>query len=78
MTSILGLTALGAFIYPLFRFLLPLENAARAQAITIPKSELPVNATKELMIGQTPSILINTRDKGFWPFPGSAPISAVW
>lgn len=68
LTSILGLSALGAFIYPLFRFLLPLENVAQARAITIPKSELPVNATKDLMIGQTPSILINTRDKGVLAF----------
>ncbi len=68
LTSILGLSALGAFIYPLFRYLLPLEKDARAQAVIIPKSSLPVNTTKEVMIGQTPAILINTRDKGVLAF----------
>ena len=68
LTSILGLTALGAFIYPLFRFLLPLQNAAKAQAIIIPKSQLPVNATKEVMIGETPSIVLNIQGKGILAF----------
>jgi cytochrome b6-f complex iron-sulfur subunit len=68
LTSILGLTALGAFIYPLFRFLLPLQNAAKAQAVIIPQSQLPINATKEVMIGQTPSIVLNIRGKGILAF----------
>ena len=68
LTSLLGLSALGAFIYPLFRFLLPLEIAARARAVTIPKKEIPINTTKDVMIGQTPAIILNIRDKGFLAF----------
>ena len=68
LTSLLGLSALGAFIYPLFRFLLPLEIAARARAVTIAKKEIPINATKDVMIGQTPAIILNIRDKGFLAF----------
>ena len=68
MTSVLGLSALGAFAYPLFRFLLPVESLARAKSVTLPKSEVPVNATKDLMIGPTPVIIINARDKGFLAF----------
>jgi cytochrome b6-f complex iron-sulfur subunit len=68
LTSILGLSALGAFAYPLFRFLLPVETGARLKAIEVPKSELPIGGNKDLMIGATPAILINTKDKGFLAF----------
>ena len=68
LTSILGLTALGALVYPLFRFLLPLEVSARARAITLAKTALPVNAIKDMMIGSTPAIILHTRDKGFLAF----------
>ncbi len=68
LTSILGLGALGAFAYPLFRFLLPVESLARVKSVTLAKSEVPVNATKDLMIGPTPVIIINARDKGFLAF----------
>lgn len=68
LTSILGLGALGAFAYPLFRFLLPVESAAQVKSITLPKSDLPVNTTKDLMIGVTPAILVNTKEKGFLAF----------
>lgn len=67
-TSILGMAAVGAFAYPLFRFLLPVESAAKLKSITLPKSELPVNTTKDLMIGVTPAILVNTKEKGFLAF----------
>lgn len=68
LTSLLGLSALGAFLYPLFRFLLPVETSARVRAIEVPKSELPIGGTKDLMIGVTPTILVNTKDKGFLAF----------
>jgi cytochrome b6-f complex iron-sulfur subunit len=68
LTSLLGLSALGAFTYPLFRFLLPLEISGRARAVTIAKKEIPINATKDVMIGQAPAIILNTRDKGFLAF----------
>ena len=68
LTSLLGLSVLGAFLYPLFRFLLPVETGARMRAVEVPKSELPPGATKDIMIGVTPAILINTRDKGILAF----------
>ena len=68
LTSLLSLSALGAFLYPLFRFLLPVETGARVRAIEVPKSELPIGGTKDLMIGVTPTILVNTKDKGFLAF----------
>ncbi len=68
LTSILGLTALGAFIYPLFRFLLPVEAALKATKVEIPKSDLPPGAFKDVMIGTTPAIIVNVKDKGFLAF----------
>jgi cytochrome b6-f complex iron-sulfur subunit len=68
LTTALGLTALGSFAYPLFRFLLPVESAVQAKSLTVPMSQIPVNATKDLMIGLTPAIIIHTRDKGFLAF----------
>ena len=68
MTSILGLSAAGAFAYPLFRFLLPIESGIKAKKLIIAKSDIPVNTTKDLMIGPSPGIIISTKDKGFLAF----------
>ena len=64
-TSILGLSALGAFVYPLFRFLSPSEATARGKLLKIPEAELPVDAVKDLLVMGTPSIIIHTKDKGY-------------
>jgi cytochrome b6-f complex iron-sulfur subunit len=68
LTSVLGLGALGTFAYPLFRFLLPIGAEAKAKSISLAKRDLPVDTTKDLMIGTTPSIVINSRDKGYVAF----------
>src|SRR5665648_171687 len=65
LASILGLSALGAFLYPLSRFLTPSEATGKAKPITIPQSELPIDAVKELLVMGTPSIIIHTKDKGY-------------
>ena len=65
LTSLLGATALGAFIYPLFRFLLPVETAARFKSLEVPESEVPLGGFKDLMIGVTPAIIVHTKEKGF-------------
>ncbi len=68
LTTALGVSAFGSLAYPLCRFLLPVEAAVKAKSIILPKSEIPVNTTKDLMIGLTPVIVLNTRDKGFLAF----------
>ncbi len=68
LTTLLGLTTLGAFIYPLVRFFLPVESAARVKSVEIPKNDVPVGTAKDLMIGTTPAIIVNARDKGFLVF----------
>ena len=68
LTSVLGLGALGAFAYPLFRFLLPIESGITAKKIIIAKRDIPLNSAKDLMIGPTPAIVINSKERGFIAF----------
>jgi cytochrome b6-f complex iron-sulfur subunit len=68
LTSILGLSALGAFAYPLFRFLLPVEAALAPKNLSIPIGEVPVNSTKDLLFGETPIIVLDIPDKGYLAF----------
>jgi len=68
LASILGLSAVGAFVYPLFRYLLPVEAALGPKNLSIPKAEVPVNATKDLLLGATPIIVLDIPDKGYLAF----------
>ncbi|MGA8141853.1 MAG: hypothetical protein WB948_14365, partial [Desulfobaccales bacterium] len=63
LASILGLSAIGAFAYPLFRYLLPVEGALGPKNLSIPKGEVPLNATKDLLFGATPIIVLDIPDK---------------
>jgi cytochrome b6-f complex iron-sulfur subunit len=65
LTSILGLSALGALLYPLIRFLSPIEATVATKKVRIPAKEIPVGATKDLLIRGVPSIIIHLSDKGF-------------
>lgn len=68
LASILGLSAVGAFVYPLFRYLLPVEAALGPKSLTIPKAQVPVNTTKDLLLGATPIIVLDIPDKGYLAF----------
>jgi len=68
LASILGLSASGAFLYPLFRFLLPVEAAYRVKKDEIPKSDVPLGGSYDLMVGVIPAVVVNTRSKGFVAF----------
>jgi cytochrome b6-f complex iron-sulfur subunit len=65
LASILGLTALGTFLYPLYRFLSPGAATTKEKPITIAQSALPVDAVKDLLIKGTPAIIIHSKDKGY-------------
>jgi cytochrome b6-f complex iron-sulfur subunit len=65
LASLLGLSALGAFLYPLMRFLTPLQTTIAAKKVNVPLKEIPVGMTKDLVIRGVPSIIIHTRDKGY-------------
>jgi cytochrome b6-f complex iron-sulfur subunit len=68
LTTALGLTALGSLAYPLFRFLLPIESSIKAKSVILPLSQLPVDTTKDIMVGLTPAIVLNIRGKGYLAF----------
>lgn len=65
LTSVLGLGALATLAYPLFRFLSPLVIRIKIKTITIPKSEIPKGATRNLLVGETPAIVIHREESGF-------------
>ncbi len=68
LTAVLGLGAAGTFVYPLFRFLLPLGAEAKAKAITVARRDLPLGTARDLTFGTMPAIVINSREKGYVAF----------
>ena len=69
LTSLLGLSALGTFLYPLLRLLSPIPAAVKGKInIVMAKAEIPAGAAKDFLIGDTPAIIINEGDKGFHVF----------
>jgi cytochrome b6-f complex iron-sulfur subunit len=65
LTSVLGLGALAGLAYPLLRFLSPLAIHLKTKVMVIPKSEIPAGATKNLLVGETPAIIIHREEAGF-------------
>jgi cytochrome b6-f complex iron-sulfur subunit len=65
LASLLGLSALGAFLYPLMRFLTPLQPTTAAKKVKVPLKDIPVGMTKDLVIRGVPAIIIHTNDKGY-------------
>lgn len=65
LTSILGVSALSAFTYPILRFLTPLKAKGKGESIVIAKREIPIEGAKDLVIGGVPAVLINRKDKGY-------------
>ncbi|MDH4265246.1 MAG: Rieske (2Fe-2S) protein [Deltaproteobacteria bacterium] len=63
--TLLGLTTVGSFVYPLVRFLAPAGRKADVKQITLKKSEIPVGTAKEIPLNNIPAIIINRPDKGF-------------
>jgi cytochrome b6-f complex iron-sulfur subunit len=63
--TILGLTTVGSFVYPLVRFLSPVGGKADPKRINLKKSEIPVGTAKEIPLNNIPAIIINRPEKGF-------------
>jgi cytochrome b6-f complex iron-sulfur subunit len=63
--TILGLTTVGSFVYPLVRFLSPVRGKADAKQIALKKSEIPIGTAKEIPLNNIPAIIINRPEKGF-------------
>jgi cytochrome b6-f complex iron-sulfur subunit len=61
----LGSTAFVSFAYPLFRFLEAPVTGSKIVRITIKKEDIPSGSVKDIVINNTPAIVINMPDKGF-------------
>ena len=61
----LGSTALVSFVYPLVRFLEPPGSGAQGGKTIVKRAEIPVGASKDIVVNNTPAIIINVPDKGF-------------
>jgi cytochrome b6-f complex iron-sulfur subunit len=59
LTSILGLSALSALAYPLVRFLFFVKTSSKRTTVIIPRGTLAVGAAKNLLVGETPAIIIH-------------------
>ena len=65
LLGILGTTFLVSFVYPLLRFLEPPGSEAQGGKTTIKKAEIPAGSAKDIVVNNTPAIIINVPDKGF-------------
>jgi cytochrome b6-f complex iron-sulfur subunit len=65
LTSVLGLGALASLAYPLLRFLSPLAIHLKTKPIVIPTSQIPPGATRNLVVAETPAIIIHREEAGF-------------
>jgi cytochrome b6-f complex iron-sulfur subunit len=59
LCSVLGLSALGTLAYPLFRYLFFVKTAPKPTAITMAPASLPVGAAENILVGETPAIIIH-------------------
>lgn len=66
--AFLGATSLGAFLYPILKFLNPPESRTQSQSVIISKSDIPPGTAKEVIFNDTPAIIINRKGKGFVAF----------
>jgi cytochrome b6-f complex iron-sulfur subunit len=63
--SILGLTALGSFLYPLFRYFAPPQAETAAQTVVVQKDLIPEGSAKEIILGSAPVIILNVPGTGY-------------
>ena len=54
-----------SFAYPVLRFLEPPGAGEKADKVTIKKGDIPPGSAKDVVIKNTPAIVINLPDKGF-------------
>lgn len=62
--SVLGSLTAVSFLYPLVRFLAPPKSEARTKKLILQKGEVPSGASKDIIVNDTPAIIINSPGKG--------------
>jgi len=65
LLTVLGSTAIASFVYPLLRFIAPPQAKAGIQKLTIRKDEISAGEAKEIVLGNTPAIIVNVTGKGY-------------
>ena len=63
--AFLGLTILASFLYPFFKFFSPPAGEAVAKRLVLSKKEIPIGDAKDIVINNTPGVVINRPDKGY-------------
>ncbi|MDO8784934.1 MAG: ubiquinol-cytochrome c reductase iron-sulfur subunit [Syntrophales bacterium] len=66
--TVLGSAAVGSFVYPLARFLAPPPRTGKDNNVSINKSDIPSGEAKEIVLNNTPVIIINRQGKGYVAF----------
>jgi len=62
--AVLGATSLASFAYPLFKYLAPSASAERSKTLSIPKREIPLGDSKEIVYNGVPAVILNRPGKG--------------
>ena len=65
LLAIFSTVTVSSFVYPLLRFLAPPGSEAKAQALILRKSDVPVGGAKNIVFNNTPAIIFNSKDKGY-------------
>ena len=65
LLSVFSLTALASFIYPLSRLVAPPIAKKSASTLSVEKAQISVGSAKEIVLGNTPAIIINVPEKGY-------------
>jgi cytochrome b6-f complex iron-sulfur subunit len=65
LLTALGSTAIASFAYPLLRFVAPPLAKSSIQKLTIRKDDISAGEAKEIVLGNTPAIIINVTGKGY-------------
>lgn len=68
VTAVLGSTAAGSFAYALVRFFAPPSREGAAQHILIKKSDIPLGEAKEVVLNNSPVLVINRPERGYVAF----------
>src|SRR5512143_3155194 len=63
--ALLGLTTLASFLYPLFKYFSPPSEDAGAKRLILSKKELAAGEAKDILVNNTPGVLINRPDQGY-------------
>ncbi len=63
--ALLGLTTLASFAYPFYKYFSPKTEGVGAKQLVLSKKEIPAGEAKDIIINNTPALLINRPDKGF-------------